>query len=1124
MILETGKGRWQEGAKRLRVSAFCALAIAFFVAASNCFSATTEPPPDPGFEASVQMADAIVDAEIVAGGPFRAVAIAKKVIRGDVPPIFELEGYNSYNWDTVHQGFAAGTRFILFLSNTQRPDVFSTLTPSAPRLAVQQDGILFSIGDPPFRVPVKRAAMEEALALLVEATASGKSPDRAEAFLRGLWEGGDIEPRYLAVYLAGALRDPRTSQFLIDASKDKLLKLRLTAIESLGKVNTPETLVALRALLKDDKATVSREAARALVQSRDVDSLAELLEWVRKSSDALAKGVAGGAAGKTDPNKTKTEALAVDALKFCADVGPLLDADSLARPLLELARGRNDTVAREALTALGVIAQAPQVASLLEIADDRLSDVRDAAATVLQRAALTNFNNIDDFRTWWSQNAKAFEEDAKRDRVESAAKRLSKDDAPDRRTLLDAMRYAPGGIALVSAAPLLLKADTLTLFNADDLNAWNSPLTLPFLIERLGRLNTSERRDALNALVRLCAAHPRLRSAYWPLIRAELADEDNACRRMAQGAVSKLVEADGVGPLLDGIQYATGFEAQESSKALYRLTARTLGFATTEPMPDENTARQRLRGWWQASQKTFKPLNPAGVFTLPRLWTDMEPAARATKLDTLVAVPESRRSAAAFGLAFAERPAGDPLWKKLLTMGRQRDRAQGILGVTGGDAAIAADLAKRLFSAGDGAEPPLCRSLSLLTLATTDAGGKNAGAEKIIEWLRGPGKEMDVAWKRLGIISLGLADRDPASLAYLETVVKAGLADKEPSTDTFQSEEPVSDYALLPAAMVALSARSDTSTLLLKILDESGNKHIREWAGRALTMRREDKAVAGVINALEKADRYDWQDLCRMLDAMIKPGDNAAAAPIAALLDSAEIAPRCAAAYFYSQRPDVGGDADTRGHLVTGLSDRVNLVRYYCAEALGKRRSASSIARLVELLRDDDDDVRSAAAEALGRIGDKESCALAAEAAEMQMKLDVRWLKAMAIAGKQAHMALLIKLVNSSSYIEQRAGLEAMGFSDFPIALQTLLKTYRNDEAALQTIGAESLAKREDAAVEALQDDLKSTDRGVRARALHLLARINTRASRAELEKARADADPAIKALAEFALKRLDGK
>src|SRR5438067_429114 len=92
------------GAKRRATASF---ALVFFVAilCRVCFSVQTEPPPDPGFEASMQAADAIVDAEIVAGGPFRAVAIARKVIRGNVPNVFELEGYNSYNWDTVHEGF-----------------------------------------------------------------------------------------------------------------------------------------------------------------------------------------------------------------------------------------------------------------------------------------------------------------------------------------------------------------------------------------------------------------------------------------------------------------------------------------------------------------------------------------------------------------------------------------------------------------------------------------------------------------------------------------------------------------------------------------------------------------------------------------------------------------------------------------------------------------------------------------------------------------------------------------------------------------------------------------------------------------------------------------------------------
>src|SRR5436190_1043767 len=78
----------------------------------------------------------------------------------------------------------------------------------------------------------------------------------------------------------------------------------------------------------------------------------------------------------------------------------------------------------------------------------------------------------------------------------------------------------------------------------------------------------------------------------------------------------------------------------------------------------------------------------------------------------------------------------------------------------------------------------------------------------------------------------------------------------------------------------------------------------------------------------------------------------------------------------------------------------------------------------------------------------------------------------------------------------------------------------------LQTVAADLLAERSDKAVAALRDDLKSTDKIVRLRAVHLLSRINSRGSRAELNAIlqNKDEDAAVKGVAEFALKRLDAK
>jgi len=1080
------------------------------MSADVCRAAAPEPPPDPGFEASVQMADAIVDAEIISGGPFRAIALAKKVITGNVPAIFELEGYNSYNWDTVHQGFSAGGRFILFLSATGQPDVFAPLTPAAARLSVQAEGVLMSIGDPPFRVPVKRAVMEEALALLLEARASGKVPDRAEAFLRGLWDGGDIEPRYMAVVMAGALKDRRVAQLVIDASKDKLLKLRLTAVESLGKIQSPETFAALRGLLKDERATVSREAARTLVAARAVDAVADLLEWVRRSGDISGKAA--------DSNRAKTEWVASEVMKFSTEAAPLLDADGLSRPLLDLIRGKNESVARDALQILAVLGQPSQISTLLEIADDRTSDVRDSAGYALQRATLTNFATLDEFRSWWSQNAKAFNEDMRRDRAEVAAKKLLRpDENQDRRTLAELLRTAPGGVALISAAPLLLKAETSSMFGSDDLAQWNSPLAIPFLIERLGRSSQSDRRDALAALTRLAASQPRLRGALWPLVRGALSDEDNGYRRAAQGVSSQFLQPDAIPPLLDVISYSSGYESQDAGKALYKLTARTLGFSINEPLQEANAGRRRLRGWWENS-KGQVPLWKGDASPMLRVWSDLDGVARATKLDALTLAPDSRISSAAFALALSERPANDPAWKKGLAQGRQRDRAHGLIGMIGADAAAIPDFAKILFSTGDTAESPLLRALAVVGLATLDGPARAAGAEKIVEWHRALPKE-EMALRRLGLICLGLCDSDAKSLAYLAEITKDAMGDTDTGADTAFTSEPTGPGALMTPVLTALMTRLDSSAALLKILEATSSKRIRETIARTLSTRRFDPAVGALLKALESSDRYDWQDLSRALDPLLKPTDSAG---LSKLLDSENQTARAAAAWLLSQHAEIGIDAEIRGLLVTGLNDQYNLVKYYCAEALGKRRAVSAIKNLVGLLRDDDDDVRAAAAEALGLIGDKESCEAAAAAAEFQTRLDARWLKALAIAGQPAYFQTLSKLTTSSSYIDQRAGLDALSASSSPVALQILLKAALNDEAALQTVAADALAKRGDSAVAALQPDLKSADKTVRARAIHLLSRMTTVSSRVALVNAAEDGDPMIKALADFALKRQD--
>ena len=1097
---------------------FRAAIVAFLCLCSSFAHAATvsEPPPDPGFEISVQAADVIVDCEIVAGGPFRAAAVTKKAIKGTIPPVFELEGFNSYNWDSVHQGFAAGSRLILFLSRTEKPDVFATLTPAAPRLRVQQEGILLTLGDPPFRIPIKRAVMEEALALMMEQSADGKCPERAEKFIRGLFDAGDIEPRYLAVTLAGSLHDPRCAQLLIDASKDKLLKMRLTAIDALGKVSTPQTSNTLRILLRDEKATVAREAARVLVAVRDADALPDLLEWVRKHANSFSKTKDKDPDKPADVNRARADSVAADAMAFAIVAAPLLNPDSLSRPLFEIARSADEALGRQAIQAIAANAQAPQIMALLELADDAGYALRSRAADALQRLTLMPFKNADAFRSWWAQAGKGFGEDLKRDRVEAIVKTLPKiEDNYDRRNAAESVRLAPGEIALVSAAPLMLKKETQTLFSAEDLTNWNSPLAVPFLIERLGREELGERRDALNGLIQLCSRHARLRAALWPLIRGNLAEEDSTLRRTAQSAAGKFSQTDGLTALVDVMQYYGGYESVDAARAAYGMTARTLGFAGGEPIPDQQAAARRYRGWLNATSD-FRPLQVInGIPPALRLWPDLDTAARQAKVEAIILEADSRRAGAAFALALEEHPPADPLWKKLLAQGRQRDRAHGMAAMIGSEAPVA-DAAKWLAAEGEGAQPALIRALSAVVLATQKGTASKAGSEKLVEWLKGPGAKAELPWRRMGIVALGLVDNDPASMSFLGTVLTPALAEKDDPTEKANDNQ-----LLLHAVLTAICARADCTPLLQKALDESGSKRVREIATRALSIRRFRGAIPSIVKAIDKSDRTGWQDLARSLDPLVSAND---ADKINELLDSVNTPARSAAAYLLATRPDLGNDPETRGRLITGLSDTSYIVRWQCCIALGKRRTVSAIKKLIELLADDEDEVRAAAAEAIGLIGDRDACRVAALAVDRQARLDIRWLRAMAIAGQRAHMDLLMKVVNSTAYIEQRSGLEAIAGSPLPIGLQTVLKTFRNDEAALQTIAADALAARGEQAVTALQDDLKNEDKEVRGRAIHLLSRIDTPGSKAALENAARDADPNLRALAEFGLQRLTKK
>jgi len=766
------------------------------------------------------------------------------------------------------------------------------------------------------------------------------------------------------------------------------------------------------------------------------------------------------------------------------------------------------------------------VGPVIELIQDRLFEHRERAFLMLRRLALKPVKDVDEFQTWWKSSGSKVSEDRRREVAETAAKDLARAESyDDRRRASDLLRNMPGGIGVVTCAPILANPKASNYFGEDDLAAWNTALAVPFLIERLGRDSTTTRKNALESLLIVCSKNPRIATLCWPLIRAQLAERDSGIRRIGETAVSAFAKSDGVDALLDGLVARGIYEPQECSKILYTLSGRTMGFSINEPQPDQLLARKHLRGWWDGARANFRavsvstPVNPFAI--LPgdvgklRVHQSLDDATRATKLEVQSIAEDSDISEAAFGQLMVERGPDDAFWKKLSAQNRSRDRARGLLG-SAGSSALVADLSKRIAGKTD-SETPLTRALILLSLGASGE-SKGAGPKAVVAWLKNGDVPVFHPLKRLAVLSLGLANNEPESLAYLTGLVDAALKADAPDFDLLKPDEQDGPFALLRSALTALCARSDSNAALLRLLNESSETRVREVAARALALRRDRSAMVGIVKSLEKADRYTWMDIMHTLEPLMTADDGAM---LCEMLDSAKSTTRSGAAWVLTRRLELGNDPQTRAKLIMALTDDVNLVRYYSAEALGRRKARSALDGLVKLLDDSDDDVKAAAAQALGELGDKDACVLASKAAQLQYRIDMRWWKALAISGTTKWAAEILKLANSNMYAEQRAGLEALSVTDSEGARERLLKAFRSDDEQFQTVAGDLLLERGDAAMALIKDDVASKNKATRARAVHFLARLNSAAGKAALNEALKNEDDAgIKALIEWGIAR----
>ncbi|MCK6470724.1 MAG: HEAT repeat domain-containing protein [Planctomycetes bacterium] len=1098
---------------RLKRTIFGAVLAACAFAACTASAYTIPPPPNPGFEASVHAADVIAEVEVLAGGPFRSVVAVRRLIRGSAPAVCELAGYNSFNLDTVNTGFATGARYILFLSKTGNPETLTPLTPTAPRLHVNESGAMLSLGDPPFTFPVPVAALDETFRLMLAYAEDGKTPPNAAETIARFLKTGALEQRYLAVALAGYVRDEASLPAVVEATRDRLLRLRLTALESLRKLGTSDARAALRGLLRDRSATVEREAAAALLDLQDLSALEELLAWAKRAAGKQAELAEG------DARRAKTQQVLMQLFDLLQKRGALLPADKLCPLLLDLTRNEDRPTAAAAVQALGTLAGPAQVASLMDLADDPLYAQRMDAAYALFRLTLHSASDMEEFRTWWRGFRPKFGEAYRRETVEAAANGLlARPDFDARDRLVGLLRAAPAGIALVCAAPLLSDPAQSVSFQTSDLGAWSSPLALPFLLERLGASDAMDRRTALELLAALAKRHSRLRPVVLPFVRASLGDSYGGQRRTACAAAGTFDMVRELPALIDALRARASYESAEASGAVYALSSRTLGYGRYEGEDQIDAAIASMTGWWNnlaaPGQPDAKyPLRASAQDVPWRVPFRMQEARPvpvildAAALEGLLTGEETAKADAAFAVLYADRRSDDELWAKLLDAKRLRDRAYGVAGLLGADVP-AVRLAALLPKAGQAA--PLESALAFSVLGALP---KGAGAASIVEWLDGPGGSSGAIWRRMAILSLGLADGEARSRDWLAAKLKEAVANEDA---LFAGDAALTGFATL----VALCARSDSDAALVPAL-AARTQALRETALRTLVLRRYAAARKEIFGALAAADSYDIDELLRQVAPLFSKDD---APLLETALSDGTAGGRMAAVGLLSLRPELAATLKVREGLLLAARDDTGLTRVYTARAMGRIPERAYVAALLEMLQDARSSVRTAAAGAIGRLGEPAACRDVAMEARMMMRLSPEWLPALGRHGDDPELELLLKYSKSDVVQNRTVSIEALGYCCRDGAQARLLELLRDAESPHQTGAADALAVQGEYAVPALAKELASAEVKDRARALLVLSRMhNGKAAQALLE-ALNDTDAGLRALADFGLRRVTGK
>jgi HEAT repeat protein/energy-coupling factor transporter ATP-binding protein EcfA2 len=209
--------------------------------------------------------------------------------------------------------------------------------------------------------------------------------------------------------------------------------------------------------------------------------------------------------------------------------------------------------------------------------------------------------------------------------------------------------------------------------------------------------------------------------------------------------------------------------------------------------------------------------------------------------------------------------------------------------------------------------------------------------------------------------------------------------------------------------------------------------------------------------------------------------------------------------------------------LLKAIEDSNSDVRSSAAEALGKLGSEAAIPALLKAIEHSDSDVRRRAADALGQLGSEAAIPGLLKAIE-HSDSDVRMSAAEALGklGSEAAIPALLKAIEHSDFDVRYSAADELGRLGSEAAIPGLLKAIEHSDSDVRSRAAEALGELgSEAAIPGLLKAIEDSDSSVRGSAAYALGRLGSEAAIPGLLKAIEDSNSSMRRRAAEALGKL---